>query len=99
MRTGPVGHLSFGELQYDAWFNKYQDVPGKQRELLAKLARETDVAKQKQIMDEFQQYFYDDAIFLQVGEFFSRFAARSDLKGIVPASDHRQRPANKWIEK
>jgi hypothetical protein len=31
--TGPVGHLSFGELQYNAWFNKYQDVPGKQRDL------------------------------------------------------------------
>jgi peptide/nickel transport system substrate-binding protein len=99
VRTGPVGHLSFGELQYNAWFNKYQDVPGKQRDLLAKLARETDVAKQKRIMDEFQTYFYDDAIFLQVGEFFSRWAARSDLKGIVPQSPAAQLPANKWIAK
>ena len=99
VRTGPIGHLSFGELQYDAWFNKYQDVSGKQRDLLGKLARETDAVKQKAIMDEFQTYFYDDAIFLQVGEFFSRWAARSDIKGIVPASDSAQRPANKWIEK
>jgi len=99
VRTGPVGHLSFGELQYDAWFNKYQDVPGKQRELLNKLARETDVAKQKQIMEDFQQYFYDDAIFLQVGEFFSRWAARADLKGVVPGSPNAQTPANKWIQK
>jgi hypothetical protein len=44
-------------------------------------------------------YFYDDAIFLQVGEFFSRFAVRSDLKGITPASAGRLSPANKWIEK
>lgn len=99
VRTGPVGHLSFGELQYNAWFNKYQDVPGKQREFLNSLARETDVTKQKQIMDEFQTYFYEDAIFLQVGEFFSRWAARSDLKGVVAGSPNAQAPANKWIQK
>ena len=99
VRTGPVGHLSFGELQYNGWFNKYQDVSGKERDLLGKLAKETDVAKQKQIMDEFQTYFYDDAIFLQVGEFFVRWAARSDMQGIVPASPAAQLPANKWIKK
>jgi peptide/nickel transport system substrate-binding protein len=99
VRTGPVGHLAFGELQYNGWFNKYQDLPGKQRDLLAKLAKETDVAKQKQIMDDFQAYFYEDAIFLQVGEFFVKWAARADMQGIVPASPAAQLPANKWIKK
>jgi peptide/nickel transport system substrate-binding protein len=97
VRSGPVGHFQFGELQYDAWFNKYQDVPGTQRSLFSKLARETDPAKQKALMDQFQTYFYDDAIFLQIGEFFSKWAARSDLKGIVPESPAAQLPANKWI--
>ncbi|MSQ08532.1 MAG: hypothetical protein EXR44_04460 [Dehalococcoidia bacterium] len=100
VRTGPVGHLAFGEIQYNGWFNKYQDVPGKGRDSLTKLAKETDVAKQKQIMDDFQAYFYEDAIFLQVGEFFSRWAARADMRGIVggggPAD---QLPANKWFQK
>ncbi len=99
VRTGPVGHLSFGELQYNGWFNKYQDLPGKQRSLLTDLAKETDVAKQKKIMDDFQAYFYEDAIFLQVGEFFVEWAARSDMQGIVAASPAAQLPANKWIKK
>ena len=41
VRSGPVGHLLFSELQYDAWFNNYQDTTGKQREIYSRLARAT----------------------------------------------------------
>lgn len=98
VRAGPVGHLRFGELQYDAWFNKYQDVEGSQRELLEALARETDEAEIDRLMEEFQEYFYEDAIFLQVGEFFSHWAARSRMQGIVEGSPAAQHPFDKWFE-
>ena len=98
VRSGPVGHLAFGELQYDAWFNHYQDVPGTQRALFEQLASATEEGDQRRIMDDFQTYFYEDAIFLQVGEFFSQWAARADLQGIVPESPAAQLPANKRIE-
>ncbi len=96
VRTGPIGHLRFGELAYKAWFNQYTDVDGTQRDIFAKLARETDHAKLVELMDEFQEYFYEDAIFLQVGEFFSNWAARNDLRG-VHGGPGGQNPYDKFI--
>ena len=96
VRTGPIGHLRFGELAYKAWFNQYTDVDGTQRDIFAKLARETDHAKLVELMDDFQEYFYEDAIFLQVGEFFSNWAARNDLRG-VHGGPGGQNPYDKFI--
>ncbi len=98
VRSGPVGHLMFGELQYDAWFNEYQDVSHKQRDLFGQLARSTSEEDQKRLMDEFQQYFYEDAIFLQVGEFFSKWAAREEVKGLF-SGEGGQGPFNVWLDR
>ena len=96
VRTGPIGHLRFGELGYKAWFNQYTDVDGTQRRIFGELARETDPARLVELMDEFQEYFYEDAIFLQVGEFFSNWAARNDLRG-VHGGPGGQNPYDKFI--
>jgi peptide/nickel transport system substrate-binding protein len=98
VRGGPVGHLQFGELQYDAWFNEYRDVPGTQRQLFSQLARATKEEDQRRIMDEFQKYFYEDAIFLQIGEFFNRWAARAAVKGLHSGAGG-QEPYDKWLER
>lgn len=97
VRASPVGHLMFGELQYNAWFNKYQDLDGKQRELFSRLARATTDEEMKALNEEFQRYFYEDAIFLQIGEFFNRWAARSVVKGLHSGAGG-QNPYDKWIE-
>ena len=97
VRSGPVGHLLFSELQYDAWFNNYQDLPGKQREIYSRLARATTEEEQIALNNEFHEYFYEDAIFLQVGEFFSRWAASTEVQGIVNGGSAQQKPFDKWL--
>ena len=97
VRLGPIGHLRFGELQYDAWFNHYTDTDGTQRELFDVFARESDPAKIDEAMTAFQQYFYDDAIFLQVGEFFSNWAASNKVQGLHGGAGG-QNPYDKWFE-
>ena len=97
VRSGPVGHLLFSELQYDAWFNNYQDLPGKQREIYSRLARATTEEEQIALNNEFHEYFYEDAIFLQVGEFFSRWAASTKVQGIVNGGSAQQKPFDKWL--
>lgn len=97
VRIGPIGHLRFGELQYDAWFNHYSDTDGTQRELFDVFASETDPAKIKTAMEEFQQYFYDDAIFLQVGEFFNNWAASNTIEGLH-GNPGGQKPYDKWFK-
>jgi len=97
VRIGPIGHLRFGELQYDAWFNKYTDTDGTQRKLFDVFSSETDEAKIKAAMEEFQQYFYDDAIFLQVGEFFSNWAASNDIDGLH-GNPGGQKPYDKFFK-
>ena len=96
VRSGPVGHLMFGELQHEAWFNNYADEEGKQRALFSKLARATSEDEQFELMEEFQEYFYEDAIFLQVGEFFSRWAARVEVKGLFSGAGG-QNPYDAWL--
>ena len=68
------------DLIYKGWFNQYTDVDGTQRRLFGEMARETDPARIVELMDEFQEYFYLDAIFLTIGEFFNNWAARNDLE-------------------
>jgi peptide/nickel transport system substrate-binding protein len=97
VRTGPVGHLRFGELQFDAWFNHYTDTDGIQRKVFETFASETDPVKIKAAMEEFQQYFYDDAIFLQVGEFFSNWAASNSIEGLH-GNPGGQNPYDKWFK-
>jgi peptide/nickel transport system substrate-binding protein len=97
VRSGPVGHLLFAELQYDAWFNNYQDTTGKQREIFSRLARATSEDDQIALNNEFNQFFFEDAIFLQVGEFFSRWAASTDVHGIVSGAAAQQHPFDKWL--
>lgn len=97
VRSGPVGHLLFSELQYDAWFNNYQDTTGKQREIYSRLARATTEEEQIALNDEFHMHFYEDAIFLQVGEFFSRWAASTKVQGIVNGGSAQQKPFDKWL--
>ena len=96
VRSGPAGHLMFTPLQFEAYVDNYQDVDGTQRALFSQLARATAEAEQKAIMDEFQAYFYQDAIFLQVGEFFSKWAATTRLKGIVSGPGD-SKPYDKWL--
>jgi len=97
VRIGPIGHMKFGELQYKAWFNQYTDVDGTQRKVFDVFARENDPVKIKAAMEEFQQYFYDDAIFLQVGEFFSNWAASDKVQGLH-AGQGGQIPYDKWFK-
>ncbi|MCH7971040.1 MAG: hypothetical protein IH960_08375 [Chloroflexi bacterium] len=97
VRLGPIGHLRFGELQFEAWFNQYPDVDGTQRRLFDVFARETDPVKIDEAMTEFQQYFYDDAIFLQVGEFFSNWAASTSIEGLHGGAGG-QTPYDKWFK-
>ena len=97
VRIGPIGHLRFGELQYDAWFNKYTDTDGIQRKVFETFASETDPVKIDAAMEEFQQYFYDDAIFLQVGEFFSNWAASNQIQGLH-GNPGGQKPYDKWFK-
>ena len=96
VRSGPAGHLMFTPLQFEAYVDNYQDVDGTERALFSQLARATAEAEQKAIMDEFQAYFYQDAIFLQVGEFFSKWAATTRLKGIVSGPGD-SKPYDKWL--
>jgi peptide/nickel transport system substrate-binding protein len=97
VRLGPIGHLRFGELQYDAWFNHYPDTDGTQRRLFDVFASESDPVKINEAMEEFQQYFYDDAIFLQVGEFFSNWAASNSVEGLH-GNPGGQNPYDKWFK-
>ena len=97
VRLGPIGHLRFGELQFEAWFNQYPDVDGTQRRLFDVFARESDPVKIDEAMTEFQQYFYDDAIFLQVGEFFSNWAASTSIEGLHGGAGG-QTPYDKWFK-
>ncbi len=97
VRASPVGHLLFGELQYNAWFNKYQDVPGKQRQLFSQLLRAKTEDELKRLNEEFQTYFYEDAIFLQIGEFFGKWGAHVKVKGLHSGAGG-QNPYDKWIE-
>ena len=48
-------------------------------------------------MEEFQQYFYDDALFLQVGEFFSNWAASNQIEGLH-GNPGGQKPYDKWFK-
>jgi peptide/nickel transport system substrate-binding protein len=97
VRIGPIGHLRFGELQFDAWFNHYTDTDGIQRKVFETFASETDPAKINAAMEEFQQYFYDDAIFLQVGEFYSNWAASNKIEGLH-GNPGGQNPYDKWFK-
>ena len=54
-------------------------------------------AKQKAAMEAFQQCFYDDAIFLQVGEFFSDWAASKDIDGLH-GNPGGQKPYDKFFK-
>ncbi len=96
LRIGPIGHLRSGDLIYKGWFNQYTDVDGTQRRLFGEMARETDPARIVELMDEFQEYFYLDAIFLTIGEFFNNWAARNDLRG-VHGGPGGQKPYDKFI--
>ena len=78
-------------------FNKYTDTDGTQRKLFDVFSSETDEAKIKAAMEEFQQYFYDDAIFLQVGEFFSNWAASNDIDGLH-GNPGGQKPYDKFFK-
>ena len=60
-------------------------------------ARESDPVKIKAAMEEFQQYFYDDAIFLQVGEFFNNWAASNKIEGLH-GGPGGQTPYDKWFK-
>ena len=71
---------------------------GTQRRIFAELARETDPARIFELMDEFQEYFYLDAIFLTIGEFFNNWAARKDLRG-VHGGPGGQKPYDKFISR
>ena len=97
VRLGPIGHMRFGELQYKAWFNQYTDTDGTQRRLFDVFARETDPVKLKAAMEEFQEYFYEDAIFLQVGEFFNNWAASNKIEGLH-GGPGGQTPYDKWFK-
>jgi peptide/nickel transport system substrate-binding protein len=97
VRLGPIGHLRFGELQHKAWFNQYPDTDGTQRKLFEVFAAESDPVKINAAMEEFQQYFYDDAIFLQVGEFFSNWAASSEVEGLH-GNPGGQKPYDKFFK-
>lgn len=97
VRGAPAGHLRFGELAYDAWFNNYQDVAGTQRDLFNKIARATSEAELLDLNNQLNQYFYDDAIFLQVGEFFSNWASNVKVEGDLDSTGAGQDPFNKWF--
>ena len=97
MRAAPAGHLRFGELTFDAWFNNYQDIPGTQRDLFNKISRASDEAELIELNHQMQQYFYDDAIFLQVGEFFSNWASNVKVEGDLDSTGAGQDPYNKWF--
>ncbi|NQW20030.1 MAG: hypothetical protein HQ477_04780 [Chloroflexi bacterium] len=97
VRTGPIGHMRFGEIQFDAWFNHYSDTDGTQRRIFEELASETDQTKIKALMDEMQAYFYEDAIFLQVGEFYDNWAANKNINGLH-GNPGGQKPYDKFFE-
>ncbi len=97
VRAAPAGHLRFGELTYDAWFNNYQDISGTQRDLFNKIARETDQNQLIELNHQMQEYFYEDAIFLQVGEFFSNWASNQRVEGDLDSPFAGQSPFNKWF--
>ena len=96
-RLGPIGHLRNGPLQFETWFNQYNDVDGTQRALYDVLGRATDPAKIDEAMTAMQQHFYDDAIFLLVGEFFSNWAASNNVMGLHGGAGG-QKPYDKWFE-
>ena len=60
-------------------------------------SKESDPVKINAAMEEFQQYFYDDAIFLQVGEFFSNWAASSEVEGLH-GNPGGQQPYDKFFK-
>lgn len=97
VRGAPAGHLRFGELAYDAWFNNYQDVSGTQRDLFNKIARATDEAELIDLNNQLNEYFYEDAIFLQIGEFFSNWASNVKVEGDLDSIGAGQDPFNKWF--
>ena len=99
VRAAPSGHLAFGELTYDAWFNNYQDVAGTQRDLFAKISRATSQAELIDLNNQMNEYFYEDAIFLQVGEFFNSWASNVRVAGDLESTDAGQSPFNKWFVK
>lgn len=98
VRAAPAGHLGFGELTYDAWFNNYQDVAGTQRDLFNKISRATTQAELVELNHQMQNYFYEDAIFLQVGEFFSNWASNTRVQGDLDSTGAGQDPYNKWFQ-
>lgn len=97
VRAAPAGHLRFGELTYDAWFNNYQDTAGTQRDLFNKISRATSQEELIELNHQFNEYFYEDAIFLQVGEFFSNWASNVKVEGDLDSTGAGQKPFNKWF--
>lgn len=97
VRYSPYGHLGFGELQYDAWFNHYQDVAGTERKILGEIATATSTDQLKALNVEFQKYFYEDAIFLQIGEFYNSWASSKKVQGDLSDPFAGTEPYNKWF--
>lgn len=86
--------LSFIGEGWPGWW-----VSDRKRELLGKLADESDFTKRKALWDQFQQLVYDEAPVVKLGDFFGLTIKRRELKGEkIPISSY---PAfwNQWIEK
>ena len=72
-------------------------VAPQRRELFSEIARATTQEELLRLNEEFQTYFYEDAIFLQVGEFFSTWASNVNVEGDLESTDSGQKPFNKWF--
>jgi ABC-type transport system substrate-binding protein len=52
-------------------------------ELRMRWAREVDPVKRKQLVDEIQKLYYEDAPFVNLGQFFTIRAAQKYVKGVI----------------
>ena len=89
-RVGQYGPLSDSFMDKDGWYNMYDDPIGEMARLKAALGRTTSAEDAKVILGDIQQLFYDDAIFLRLGEFFGTWGKREELKFVGATSDNVQ---------
>ena len=87
---GQYGPLSDSFMDKDGWYNMYDDPIGEMARLKGMLGRTTSADDAKVILGDIQQLFYDDAIFLRLGEFFGTWGKREELKFVGATSDNVQ---------
>ena len=96
-RYYPQGTLGLSWLVKDGYVNNYQDVGGNMAALFSKLARASTDDEAFEVVKEIQEYNYTDHASMFIGEWFSRWAADANVKGLY-SGPGGQVPNNKWIE-